>query len=80
MNTPNKICIEKEYIENNTLPGGVNYGQRSHGNDIEYIRKDYLLDILQFQSNDLHRERFEKLWLLGRDYLREQLIDKINSL
>ena len=44
----------------------------------EYIRKDWLLKILK-ESPDLDHDRFDPMWLEGRNFLREQLIDKLKS-
>ena len=48
-------------------------------NESEYIRKDWLLKILKPASN-LNKERFDSAWLEGREFLREQIIERLNEL
>ena len=63
--TPDKIYLAWEYSEIDTLPPGVT-SKKVFGKDVEYIRKDALLEWLERQNVDKK--------------LIQPLIDKINSL
>ena len=76
MNRPDKIWLEEDYPNNGVLPGGVNIGGRTSNNDIEYIRKEALLEWLESKVYEHNEDRFDD----GFNTALGQMIDKINSL
>ena len=74
MKHPRKVYVDRD-------PFGFlhAYSTDNHpSNAVEYIRKDWLLKILKV-SPDIDHDRFDPMWLEGRNFLREQLIDKLKS-
>lgn len=76
MGMPNKMYMgfdEKTNLESYCLV-------KKKGCDKEYISKDLLLEWLRPSLSELSRSQFNKMWLQGYDYMREALIEKIESL
>ena len=76
MGMPNKMYMgfdENTHLESYCL-------EKKRGCDKEYISKDLLLEWLKPTLSELSRAQFDKMWLQGYDYMREKLIEKIESL
>ena len=70
MKAPDKIYVSEKYLS---------IGDNTKKN-IEYIRKDALVELLKPEKDISFPDDYERGCIDGRNGLRGELIDKINSL
>ena len=62
-----KIYVDHNYIDNGILPNGINYIPRKEDNDVKYINKDDVIEIIKLcygkvNTNPLdYTQAFEEL-------------------
>ena len=82
MKIPDKIYIEIRHPFRNEFTEMVGFENKGNSEDIEYIRKDALLEYLRKEGAivDFHlKAKDDPVWW-GQSNAFKQVIDKINSL
>jgi len=77
VNVPNKICLAWEYSQIDVLPPGVT-SKKVFGKDVEYIRKDALVEWLKERINNGDEEGLMTNQIANLAY--KDVMDKISSL
>ena len=77
MKAPDKIYVEVRHPFGNEFTEMLGFESRGNSDDVEYIRKDFLLELLEGKKKHyMDRQEYDCGW----NDLLDELIDKLNSL
>lgn len=81
---PDIIFVEFAYTDNGVLPGGVNWKEHHNETDIEYVRKDALMEWATQKWNEYTTRYHDGKCTSGEDWGQmvafRTMIDKLNSM